>query len=163
MLIGIVSDTHDHVIQIRRVVRFFKTKPIGALLHAGDFISPSSVEAFIKLRVPFYGVYGNEDWERREIEAIAAGKVVAPPRKFELGGRTILMVHDLKRQVKDSDLGRYDLIVHGNTHAAAINTYGRSLVVNPGEGCGTLSGQSTVALVNLVTMRAEIITLKSDS
>jgi putative phosphoesterase len=51
--------------------------------------------------------------------------------------------------------GMYDLLVRGHTHTASVKE-DRTLVVNPGEVCGYLTGRKTVAIFEPEKMRAEI-------
>jgi predicted phosphodiesterase len=44
----------------------------------------------------------------------------------------------------------------GHSHAPLIEKRGRTLVVNPGECCGYLSGKRSIAFVDTATMNAEI-------
>jgi putative phosphoesterase len=53
--------------------------------------------------------------------------------------------------------GAYDVVVHGHTHQASLSKEGRTLVVNPGEICGYLSGKSTFAILDATTRAARII------
>jgi len=54
--------------------------------------------------------------------------------------------------------GLFDIIVRGHTHRAEV-IEGKTLVANPGEVCGYLSGRQTVAMLDLAKLRAEIIKL----
>jgi putative phosphoesterase len=54
--------------------------------------------------------------------------------------------------------GRYDLVVYGHTHRVEIRE-GTPLVVNPGELGGWLTGRATCVLVDLRTLRAELLEL----
>ena len=53
----------------------------------------------------------------------------------------------------------FDVIVHGHTHRAGVHRKGNTLVVNPGEACGYLSGRSTIALFDTDNQKANIIEL----
>jgi hypothetical protein len=55
------------------------------------------------------------------------------------------------------DQERFDVVVHGHTHIAEIRRKGKTLVVNPGEVCGYLTGKSTLALLDTVKREAKII------
>ncbi|HNR26026.1 MAG TPA: metallophosphoesterase family protein, partial [Methanobacteriaceae archaeon] len=50
MLIGIMSDSHDHIEAIRMVVNFFNQKKVDLVLHAGDLISPFTASEFKQLK-----------------------------------------------------------------------------------------------------------------
>jgi predicted phosphodiesterase len=44
MLIGIISDTHDDMSIIRKAVDLFNEREVGYVLHAGDLISPFTLD-----------------------------------------------------------------------------------------------------------------------
>jgi putative phosphoesterase len=54
----------------------------------------------------------------------------------------------------------YDVIVHGHTHEARVQRQGKTLVVNPGETCGYLTGESSIALLDTEMFEAKIVPLK---
>ena len=58
-----------------------------------------------------------------------------------------------------ADSGYFDAIVHGHSHMKGIQRRGKTLMVNPGEVCGYLTGKPTVALLDTVKNEAEIIEL----
>ncbi|MCD6472690.1 metallophosphoesterase [Candidatus Aerophobetes bacterium] len=158
MLIGIMADSHDNLPMIERAVKFFNQKKVELVLHAGDFIAPFVVIRELKnLSSPLIGVFGNNDGEkeglRKEIAKI--GEIHSPPYELKYGGRKIVLSHiplDLKK-IKESE---YDLIVYGHTHQPVIKRDKGSLLVNPGECGGWITGYATVALVDLDKMEAEI-------
>ena len=53
----------------------------------------------------------------------------------------------------------FDLTVHGHTHNAETYRKGETLVVNPDEVCGYLSGKSTVALFDADRFEVKIVDL----
>ena len=55
-----------------------------------------------------------------------------------------------------------DVIVSAHTHVPEIKQ-GSPLYINPGECCGWLSGKSTVMMLDLETLRPEIIDLSTVS
>jgi putative phosphoesterase len=52
--------------------------------------------------------------------------------------------------------GEYDAVIKGHSHTTEIRREGRTLVINPGECCGYLTGRQTVSLLDLATMQATI-------
>jgi putative phosphoesterase len=46
MKIGLISDTHDNVENIRKAIKEFNDRNVDLVLHAGDFASPIAVESF---------------------------------------------------------------------------------------------------------------------
>jgi len=64
-------------------------------------------------------------------------------------------------QISEIDTSRYediDFIVYGHLHKIDIR-YGKPLVINPGECCSWLTGRSTVVLLDISDMNAELIDL----
>jgi putative phosphoesterase len=53
----------------------------------------------------------------------------------------------------------FNIIVHGHTHKAEVYSKGKTLIVNPGEACGYLTGKSTIAVLNTERREAKIIQL----
>ena len=53
--------------------------------------------------------------------------------------------------------GVFSLIIYGHTHEKQIKKEENTLIVNPGECCGYLTGNPTIAIVDLDTLTGEII------
>lgn len=157
MIIGLVSDTHDNLPAINRAVSFFNTRKADYVLHAGDFVAPFAVKVLMKLACDWQGVFGNNDGERQGLSAASEGRIHAAPLRVELGGKRIVVVHSLAQL--DLQETKADLVVCGHTHQPQVSRQGAMTVVNPGECCGWLSGVSTVALVDLAAMNADVHTL----
>ena len=62
MKIGIISDSHDHLRNIRKSTDVFKQRRVGFVLHLGDFISPNAIKAFKGLKL--VGIFGNNDGDK---------------------------------------------------------------------------------------------------
>jgi putative phosphoesterase len=163
MKIGLMSDTHDRLDAIRRAVDFFNRVGVEHVLHAGDLVSPFTAREFRDLKARLHIVWGNNDGDREllrsrfgEIGAELLGDFAA----LEFAGRRVALLHGTNQALIDALAkgGEFDVVVRGHTHEAGI-TEGRSLVVNPGEVCGYLSGRQTAALLDLTTLRAEIVEL----
>jgi len=145
---------------IRKAVRYFNDEePADAVVHAGDFVAPFAVRELAKLKAPFYGVFGNNDGERAGINAVMP-QIKEPPLRLQLGGRRIVVVHDLAR-LRPEERDAAEIIICGHTHESKVERNGR-LVVNPGELCGWLTGKSTVAAIELESTNVEIIFLKEE-
>ncbi len=154
MIIGLFSDTHDNLPAIARAVAFFNRKKVSAVLHAGDFVAPFAVRKINQLACPWEGVFGNNDGEHKGLADASAGRIKAAPLRIVLGGRQIVVVHSLAQL--DLKKVKAGLVVCGHTHQPSIEQRGSTLIVNPGECCGWLSGVSTVALVDLERMKASL-------
>lgn len=164
MLVGLVSDTHDRIEAIKEAVKVFNERGVELVLHAGDYVAPFTAMAFKGLRCRLIGVYGNVDGDRELLRERYAelGEVKGVLATLKLSGLTTALVHGAPVEVAEAlaKSGDYDVVVHGHTHRARAERVGRSLVVNPGEACGYLSGKATVALLDLPSLKVELVELK---
>jgi putative phosphoesterase len=163
MLIGVLSDSHDHLGNLAKAVRVFSERKIGALLHAGDLCSPF-VFRHLRELTPFaprmYAVFGNNDGDRVLLTNKGAGFCVFRDgvHTLELEGRRIVMMHypDVAESLHRS--GDFDLVIYGHNHQARVEGTGRVLL-NPGTCSGYLAERASVATVNLETLEVELIPL----
>lgn len=157
MKIGVLADTHDRLPTFRRAVELFKRLKVEAIFHAGDFVAPFAAKLIAPdvLSTPLHCVYGNNDGERKGLKAVLPG-VVEGPLTVKLGGKTIVMHHFID-WLKPADYAAADVVITGHTHEVANASKGGKLFLNPGECCGWLHDKCTVALLDLATMKAEIV------
>lgn len=159
MLIGVMSDSHDNLTKIQKAVELFNQRGVSLVIHAGDFIAPFALNPLEGLRCDYVAVFGNNDGERLGLVKKSSGRIMRPPRTVEYNSRKILILHEpdeVNALTKSQD---YDIIVYGHTHECVLEKQGMTLVLNPGECCGWLTGKSTVALVEMDTLEAEIVNI----
>ncbi|MFA5117668.1 MAG: metallophosphoesterase [Candidatus Omnitrophota bacterium] len=154
MKIGLLSDTHDNLPHIDKAVLFFNRQKVDFVLHAGDFVAPFSVLRLKTLHCDWRGVFGNNDGERTGLTGVSQGKITEAPLRLKLGGIAITLVHDLKQLDLKREGSR--LVVCGHTHKPEIIIQPEVTVINPGECGGWLTGESTVSIVELPALRAEL-------
>lgn len=152
MKIGLIADTHDNLPLIKKAVELFNKCKAGFVLHAGDFIAPFSVKPLFDLACRWKGVLGNNDGEVQGLVRISKGNISRQPLVLQLGGLKITLVHEYRK-------ADTDVIVFGHTHTPHIEKQGKQLLVNPGEASGWVTGKSSVALLDLETLSAEILYL----
>ncbi|MEM0267869.1 MAG: metallophosphoesterase [Candidatus Korarchaeum sp.] len=168
MILGLISDSHDDVESLERVLELFQRFGIDELIHLGDLISPFSLDPILSSGIPFRILRGNNDAEvlpaLRSVEG--GGTYYQSPVEVDLDGAKLLLFHGFG----DSELtkftavslassGRFDFVLYGHTHEVHIEEIGDTLVVNPGELCGKLSGRRTAALLYTEAKKAEILDL----
>jgi putative phosphoesterase len=162
MLVGIMSDTHDDIVQTKKAVAKFNREGVDQVLHAGDFISPFMIDTLKELKARLTGVFGNNDGDRSLLErksgVLPSMKITGTFARIDLGGMKIALLHGNDRELLETltACGSLDLLVYGHTHRPEIRREGSLLIVNPGEVYGHLTGRSTIALVDTVTRSAEI-------
>lgn len=162
MKIGIIADTHDNLPAIDKAVKWLNDEKVDLVLHAGDYVAPFSVLRFKPLEAKLIGIFGNNDGDHqflkkrfKEINAQIHGKFA----EVIVEDTKIAMVHGDDLELLESLIGTesYDVVVSGHVHEAKIYHKGKTLVINPGEVCGYLSGKSTLALLDTKKRDAKII------
>jgi len=158
-----MADTHDRLEAVEKAVEFFNREGVEHVLHAGDLVSPFVAPIFKKLNAKLHYVWGNNEGDREFVRLKFGELGIRPLGDFaslELEGRRIALLHGTHQPIVNSLVksGLFDIIVRGHTHRAEV-IEGKTLVANPGEVCGYLSGRRTVAMLDLAKLRAEIIKL----
>jgi putative phosphoesterase len=160
MLIGVISDTHDNMNMLKKAVDLFNKRGVSMVLHAGDYIAPFTARELRRLDCKLVGVFGNNDGDKfmlaRQFENF--GHLFDGVHQLELNGKMIGMTHYPDIAETLAARGAYDVVIYGHTHRAEIREP-KPLVINPGECGGWLEGTSTIAFVDLDSMRAELVKL----
>jgi putative phosphoesterase len=146
--IGVVADTHCPEFLDRLPDRLFEVlSGVDLILHAGDINGQSTLDELARI-APVEAVRGDHD---RRLAALP------PHREVVVEGRRIVLVHGNRSRWLEEpatflwtlSLGHYrphggvasslrrhfpdaDVIVHGHTHRALIDTSARPMVFNPG-------------------------------
>jgi uncharacterized protein len=79
--------------------------------------------------------------------------------ELELDGKIFSVNHfdNIGRAIAGGE--KYDVVCFGHNHKAEISLAGKTLLINPGEIYGGLSGHSTFAIYDTNTGKAESIAL----
>lgn len=162
MNVGIISDTHDNLPLIDKVVKQLNDMNVELVLHAGDIISPFVAESFKQLKAPLIGVFGNNDGDRTLLKKKFAEFGADIRGRFAfivVDGLRIALLHGDENELMRSllELESHDVIVSGHTHLPKTYRKGRTLIINPGEASGILSGKATLAVFNTVTLNVKTI------
>jgi len=130
---------------------------VGMVFHAGDIVSPFTALDFSKLACGMDTVFGNNDGERIGLQKTFSplGTIAVGPYQCEFGGRRFVLMHEPACLETLAAGGGVDVIIYGHTHEIDVKT-GGTLIINPGEGGGWLSGRATAAILDLATMKVEI-------
>lgn len=164
---GVVSDSHDNLEAIRRAAEAFRARGVRIVAHAGDWVAPFAAKALREALGPgirIVGVFGNNEGERLYFSQIASKfgvEILGEAGAFEAAGRRIGIYHGTAPIVVEAmaKSGLFDVVIYGHTHKVDVRREGRTLVVNPGELCGYLTGRRTAAVVDLERLEVEIFEL----
>jgi putative phosphoesterase len=162
MKVGLLADTHDRLPAMGALVRAMAERGAQMLLHAGDFCAPFAIAPLLEPQLPVGGVFGRNDGDRQGLLGKAAAgmgvELFESPHTFEVGGRQILLVHDIG-DVQARSVQAHGLVVHGCTHRSDVRSRGATLIINPGEGCGWVYGTPSGAVLDLETNEVQMVTL----
>jgi putative phosphoesterase len=161
MKIGIISDSHDHMENIKSAVQIFKEKKVDYVLHLGDYINPASVKLFQGVKL--IGIFGNNDGDKfRLINSFneIGGEIKGDFFEFEEDGLKVACYHGTEPQIKDSliESGKYDVVIYGHTHKYENSHVNNTLVLNPGTAHGFWK-DATVMVFDTNTRESEMIGL----
>jgi len=156
-----MSDSHDNLEAIKKAVNFFNQSEVELVLHAGDLISPFTAKEFKELKCGFKAVFGNNDGEKDGLrhffkDLCSLNSLI----ELEVQKRKIAINHGTNESIVDALVKsrKYDVVIRGHTHKLGI-TEGKTMVINPGETCGYLSGEKTVVLLDPIDLSYEKIIL----
>jgi len=164
MKIGIISDTHDNLTQINKAVKIFNQEKVELVLHAGDFVSPFTFLEFKKLKCPLKGVFGNNDGDKLYLQEKfkGIGELCPEPYQVNINQKSIIMLHKDGLIDALAESQKYEVIIYGHTHRTDLHKIRKTLIINPGECGGWLSGKSTIALLDLENSETNIIELSDN-
>ena len=159
MRIGIVSDTHDMLRNVERIVALFDAAGVERVVHTGDITQAKTLRVFARMRAGMVGVFGNNDLERESLEAACDEYGLGlcdPPLRLEWAGRRLAVVHDPADLTEDL-IASCDVALHGHDHRRRIERVNGALVVNPGECAGHMVGLNAVGVLDLERLAVEIL------
>lgn len=174
MNIAVLSDSHDHIWNLEKVVNKISGK-VDAYIHCGDLIAPFIPEILKKINAPGFICLGNNDEDHIAMKNIGGDSMswISVGQQFgeiELDGRKIAYTHYPKLGELLAKSGDYDAVFHGHTHKAANKMIGSTLLLNPGAICGITSAvifgekkkhdPASYAVYDTKTNSAEIIKIK---
>jgi len=162
MLLGLMADTHDNIHLIDRAVERLNEEGVELVLHAGDYVSPFTVPHFKAMEARLIGVYGNNEAERAILKRRfqeAGMELRGYFAEVRCGGIRIALLHGHEAELLNSLIRSeaFDVVVYGHTHRAEVKKIGETLIVNPGEVCGYLTGRCTIAVLDAETLECRIL------
>ena len=157
--VGVVSDTHNHLSNVMRIVELFNDARVDAVVHTGDVTQASTLRVLAGLAAPLVGVWGNNDLERLSLDAACAEfgfHFIDGLLEVVWSGRRVFVVHD-PIEIDPAVLTRADVVLHGHVHRRVEERQNGTLVFNPGECAGHVSGWNSIGIVDLQTLECEIL------
>jgi uncharacterized protein len=166
MLIGAISDSHDNLPQIEKAVKILNEQKVGLVMHAGDYVAGFVIPKFKALNCQLIGVFGNNDGDhellKKRFSETTNCTIHDRFTQITVEGYRIALLHGQETELMSAIIngGYFNAIIHGHSHNLGIERKGKTLVINPGELCGYLTGKSTLALLDTLKHEAKIVEVK---
>ncbi|MDD4333439.1 MAG: metallophosphoesterase [Patescibacteria group bacterium] len=170
MLIGIISDTHDHARNLLKAIEIFNKKDVELVIHCGDWVSPFMPDFCKNLNCQIISVFGNNEGDKfrflkRQQKNNWNIEFNNSCVEKKLDGKNIIAYHGDNPSILNALINsqKYDVIFFGHNHESSIEKRGNTLCVNPGTICEYSNSQiinnPTVAIYDTKINAAEIIKL----
>lgn len=155
MKLALMSDSHDNFPVLAKAIEIAEQAGCEMLLFAGDLISPPGIDVLAKFSGNSIVIWGNNENEKPGIiRKVAAAENVELSEGYyegEMGGLKIFMNHYPRYTELAAASGQFDVCIHGHTHEYREEKVGETLLLNPGEIMGYLSGTSTFMILDTET------------
>ncbi|WP_132059174.1 metallophosphoesterase [Halorussus amylolyticus] len=139
-MITILSDTHSRSGHELRGRAAEAVEEADLVVHAGDFLNETALDAFESVSDRLHGVYGNN-------ATPGVRDRLPPERTFDAEGFRFVLTHGDDRSATGlSLLGRQqaaDVVVFGHSHRHAVSDAGEVLLLNPGSHAQPRGGLPT--------------------
>ncbi len=157
MKIGVLSDTHNNIENLRTALDLFKRENIDTIIHCGDLTEVEIVKAMQGFHV--ICVFGNGDIATGEIRAalleINPENYASMVFTGRIGGARVAAAHGhLQGAVEELvHSGEYDYVFKGHSHQHKEERFGFTRLINPGALGGLHREDRQVCIVDLETAR----------
>ncbi|SHG80498.1 metallophosphoesterase [Winogradskyella jejuensis] len=161
MKIGIYSDVHDNVYNLKKTLKYFKENGIKETFFCGDFCSPIPAKIIGDSGIKTYCVFGNGDGDRFTILNLANTKfsnlIISPEyTEIKVNEKKIVMTHYPFYAQSLAKNGEYDLVLCGHTHEPKIEKFSKTIFINPGEVMGW-NGNPTFVVYDFESKNTDLI------
>lgn len=141
MIIAVMSDSHDHIWNLRKALQIVSMEKAGMILHCGDFVAPFMLKELASAGLPVHGVFGNNDGDQHQLTRLTLTELTqihlhGLVAELDIGGFRIALTHyyAIGRGLALSN--DYDLVCYGHSHVHHLETAGSTPLLNPGEIMG---------------------------
>ncbi len=160
-MIGILSDTHNHIRRTRLAVALLREQGAEVLVHCGDLASAQIIAECAVL--PFYFALGNHDSgsaaELKQAAKEQGATCLEWGGEFTHRGKRIAVVHGhITPDVRPLLESEPDYLLSGHSHVARDWHDGPTHRINPGALYRT--SELTVALLDVVADEVRFLTVR---
>ena len=167
MKIAVMSDSHDHIWNVKKAVDSIGSMGIRCIIHLGDLVSPFVLDEFIDYKGEVHLIFGNNPGDKylllEKIKGLN-GLVTHHGVRGELviAQKRVVFVHDPHYAYALARTGEYQLCLFGHTHRWHLERVGDTVLLNPGEILGKKEPPGW-ALVDMDSLYVERMPLEDKS
>jgi putative phosphoesterase len=141
VILAVMSDTHDHIWNVRKALEFIQEREAEAVIHCGDFIAPFILKELDQAHIPVHGVFGNNDGDQYLLTKLSMtefSNITLYGLMGELALADFRVAFTHYRAVADGLAAskQFDLVCFGHSHEASLEKAGKTYLLNPGEVMG---------------------------
>lgn len=164
MKIAIVSDSHDNLPNIQKMLNWVNKNKIEMMIHCGDLAAPSVIvkELGPKFSGPIHFIHGNvADRELNQKVANDFKHITChgDTGELEVEEKKIAFCHYPAEAEELAQTGKYNLIFYGHDHKPWEKQINKTKLLNPGTLAGMFN-KATFAVYDTKTDKAELILLE---
>ena len=162
MKIAVMSDSHDHLENVDRVVALAGEQGAEILLHCGDICSPFVMDRLAPFKGQVHVVFGNNDGDHLTIGRIAERfsniTIHHHTGIIETDKGLVAFTHYPEHGKGLAATGNYAAVFSGHTHVRMSEIMNDTPHINPGETMGLL-GDTGFVIFDLESGESEEITI----
>jgi hypothetical protein len=158
MQIAFISDVHDNLTSLTKVLNFLKKSSINFLVCCGDVGNLETISYLVKnFSGQIYLAFGNVEQDFINQDELNFSNLTSYPDfgKIELDGKKIAFCHFPHTARQLAEGSSTDFIFYGHTHQPKEEMLGKIKLVNPGNVAG-LFFKPTFALYDTKTNDLEL-------
>lgn len=170
MKIAILSDIHDHVNNLQKVLEMSEFQATEAMLCCGDLCSPFILKLFGQgYSRPIHIALGNNDGDVAAFINVSKDypniNIHGDYFRGELAGKSFAMNHYPEKARILVENGGFDVVCYGHNHNLSSNeTINNTLFINPGTLMGFHGGSlktipATFLILDTETLETEVFEL----
>jgi putative phosphoesterase len=162
MKIGIMSDSHDNIVNLAKAISKMKENKVEVIIHCGDLSAGFIVNKLAETGLTIHSVFGNVG------DRYSNTRKAALHPNYNLHGEMAeLEIDNLKIAVTHMNFfadglastGKYDFVLHGHTHIKRDEKIGDTRIINPGELLGLKDAPPSFAILDTKTKEVEFFEL----
>ena len=171
MRIGVISDSHDDIINVRQAIKIFNRYDVDYVIHAVNYIFPGIVLEFKNLNknIKLVGVFGNNDGEKFGLVKsfiTIGGNLMGDFGELRIDDEIFGIYHGTNEDIKKTFIlaNYYDVLICGHTHKKDNRKINRTQILNPGSAHRNLQNdevnkEASVIIYQTGTKKHEFIEL----